>query len=91
MALKELRRFAQIVGLRKMQNSRMGFYVHCGIEDRFVCLREIGASEIKRCHSTSGYRGEEGQIWFTRLIAPSHGLVTYQVVMTTPYVITRNA
>jgi hypothetical protein len=70
-----------------MQDSRMGFYVHCGIEDRFVCLREIGTSEIKRCHSTSGYMGEKGQIWFTRLIAPSHGLVTYQVVMTTPYVI----
>jgi hypothetical protein len=70
-----------------MQNSRMGFYVHCGIEDRFVCLREIGTNEIKRCHSTSGYTGEQGQIWFTRLLAPSHALVTYQVVMTTPYVV----
>ena len=70
-----------------MQNSRMGFYVHCGIEDRYVRLREIGGGEIKRCYSTSGYNGEEGQIWFARLIAPSHSLVTHHVVMTTPYVL----
>ena len=70
-----------------MQNSRMGFYVHCGIEDRYVRLREIGGGEIKRCYSTSGYNGEEGQIWFARLIAPSHSLVTHHVMMTTPYVL----
>ena len=70
-----------------MQNSRMGFYVHCGIEDRYVRLREIGGGEIKRCYSTSGYNGEEGQIWFARPIAPSHSLATHHVVMTTPYVL----
>jgi hypothetical protein len=65
----------------------MGFYVHCGTEDRYVCLREIGGGEIKRCHSSSGYQGAKGQIWFARLIPPSNSLVTYHVIMTTPYVL----
>lgn len=70
-----------------MQNSRMGFYIHCGLEEGYVCLREIGTRDIKRCYSSSGYKGTEGQIWFARLVAPSNSLVTYHVVMTTPYVL----
>jgi hypothetical protein len=70
-----------------MQKSRMGFYVHEGFEDRFVRLREIDREDVKLCHTTSGYRGWEGQIWFGRLVPPMNSLVKYQVFFTTPYVI----
>jgi len=70
-----------------MQASRMGFYVHCGFEERYVRLREIGTGAITRCFSSSGYQGQEGQIWFVRLVAPSNALVNYHVVKTTPYVL----
>ena len=69
-----------------MQKSRMGFYVHEGFEDRFVRLREIGGEGVKLCHTTSGYRGAEGQIWFGRLVPPMNGLVKYHVFFTTPYI-----
>jgi hypothetical protein len=73
--------------INAMQESRMGFHIHCGFEDRYVRLREIGTGDIKRCYSSSGYKGTEGQIWFGRPVAPSNSLVTYHVVMTTPYVL----
>ena len=69
-----------------MQKSRMGFYVHEGFEDRFVRLREIDGEGVKLCHSTSGYKGAEGQIWFGRLVPPMNGLVKYHVFFTTPYI-----
>ncbi len=62
-----------------MQKSRMGFYVHEGFEDRFVRLREIDREGVKLCHTTSGFRGLEGQIWFGRLVPPMNGLVQYHV------------
>jgi len=71
-----------------MQTSRMGFYVHEGFEDRFIRLREIDGEGAKRCHPTSGYRGEDGQIWFARLLPPMNDLVDYHIVFTTPYVMT---
>ena len=70
----------------KMQLSRMGFYVHCGFDDRYIRLREIGTGEIKRCYSSSGYKGQKDELWFARLGAPCNALVTYHVVLTTPYV-----
>lgn len=68
-----------------MQKSRMGFYVHDGFEDRFVRLREIDGQAVKLCH-TPGFKGEEGQIWFGRLVPPMNGLVKYYVFFTTPYI-----
>ena len=68
-----------------MQKSRMGFYVHEGFEDRFVRLREIDREGVKLCHTTSGFRGSEGQIWFGRLVPPMNSLVKYHVFFTTPY------
>ncbi len=72
--------------IRAMQDSRMGFYVHCGREGRFVRLREIGGEGIKLCHSTSGYKGRKGEIWFALLVEPANAEVNYHVCMTTPYV-----
>ena len=69
-----------------MQQSRMGFYVHDGFEDRFVRLREIDGERVKLCHTTSGFKGTKGQIWFGRLVPPMNGLVKYHVFFTTPYI-----
>src|SRR5208282_6900946 len=70
-----------------MQQSRMGFYVHSGFDERYVLLREIYTGEIKRCLSTSNYQGKEGELWLVRLLAPSNDLVTYHIAVTTPYVL----
>ena len=75
--------------LGAMQTSRMGFYVHEGFEDRFVRLREIDGESLKLCHTTSGYKGAEGQIWFGRVVPPMNDLVNYHVVFTTPYIVTQ--
>ncbi len=72
-----------------MQTSRMGFYVHDGFEDRFVRLREIDGEDVKLCHTASGYKGAEGQIWFGRLVPPMNNLVKYHIVFTTPYIMTQ--
>ena len=70
-----------------MQKSRMGFYVHDGFEDRFVRLREIDGDGVKLCHTPSGYKGTEGQIWFGRLVPPMNDMVKYHVFFTTPYIL----
>ena len=69
-----------------MQQYRMGFYEHDGLEDRFVRLREIEGDRVKLCHIPSGYKGAAGQIWFGRLVRPMNDMVDYHVFFTTPYI-----
>ena len=70
-----------------MQQSRMGFFVHCGSEGEGVLLREVGTGEIVSCAVPAGYTGSEGQIWFVRVLPPPHPLCRHHVVFNTPYVI----
>ena len=49
--------------VERMQQSRMGFFVHCGSEGEGVLLREVGTGEIVSCAVPAGYAGSEGQIW----------------------------
>ena len=70
-----------------MQQSRMGFYVHCGIKDGAVLLREVGTREIISCLSPAGYLGRKGQIWFVRLLPPPNRQCHQHIVFNTPYVI----
>lgn len=70
-----------------MQQSRMGFYVHCGNKNGAVLLREVGTRKIMSCLSPAGYRGRKGQIWFVRLVPPPHRLCQQHIVFNTPYVI----
>ncbi len=70
-----------------MQQSRMGFYVHCGCKDGAVLLREVGTREVLSCLSPAGYRGKKGQIWFVRVLPPPHHLCHQHIVFNTPYVI----
>ena len=71
----------------RMQQSRMGFYVHCGNADEGVLLREVGTQEIVVCLVPDGYTGREGEIWFVRVLPPPHSLCHRHVVFITPYVI----
>lgn len=76
---------AEIIG--SMQQSRMGFYVHCGRVGELVRLREIGTQETTTCHVPTGFAGRPGQIWFVRLLPPPNGLCDHHIVCITPYVI----
>lgn len=74
-----------------MQQSRMGLYLHEGVEGKLIVLRELVTDVQVRCVCTSGYIGTPGEIWFTRILPepfPELGY-GYSVVLVTPYVLGR--
>ncbi len=73
--------------VERMQQSRMGFYVHCGSDGDGVLLREVGTRETVSCMVASGHVGREGEIWFVRVLPPPHELCPRHIVFTSPYVI----
>lgn len=74
--------------IRRLQESRMGIYAHCGTVDNSKCiLRELVTNRKFTCYPTSGYAGQAGQLWYVRLCPPLFDLVEYHVVFTTPYVL----
>jgi hypothetical protein len=73
--------------IRRFQDSRMGIYEHCGIEDGRCCLRELVTDQEFRCHNSSGYRGKAGELWYVRLCPPILDLADYHVAVTTPYIL----
>jgi len=78
----------QLDALRKMSQSRMGIYEHQGMSDTHVRLRELITDREFVCHSTSGYRGKKGELWYVRLFPPLEPeLAAYDIVFTTPYVL----
>jgi hypothetical protein len=79
---------SEIFGL--MQKSRMGFYVHCGMDGELVRLREVGTEETVTCHVPAVYAGRSGQIWFVRLLPPPNAQCRHHIVFITPYVIESN-
>lgn len=74
---------------KKMQASRMGFYVQDGFPGQHVMLREFLTEKRIKAIVPSGYRGEQGEIWLARIMPePFEELpLGYSVVFTTPYVI----
>jgi hypothetical protein len=78
----------QLGALRLMSQSRMGIYEHRGTEDDYVRLRELITEREFLCHSSSGYRGKKGELWYVRLFPPLEpDLATYHIAFTTPYVL----
>jgi len=73
--------------IRQFQDSRMGIYEHCGVEDGRWRLRELVTDKEVRCHNSSGYRGKPGELWYVRLCPPLLNLVDYHVAVTTPYIL----
>ncbi len=79
----------QLDALQKMADSRMGIYEHVGVDGEHVRLRELITDEEIVCHSTSGYRGKKGELWYVRLLPPLlPEMANYHIVFTTPYVLT---
>jgi hypothetical protein len=74
-----------------MQASRMGLYVHEGVDGPHVMLRELVTGTLHRCISPAGYMGNRGEIWFVRILPePYESLpMGYSLVFNTPYVIGR--
>jgi hypothetical protein len=70
-----------------LQASRLGIYMHCGDEGRFVRLREIGTETAIPCLVPAGYRGDLGEVWLARLLPPATALFGYHLVATTPYIV----
>jgi len=72
-----------------MQNSRMGFYIHEGISEGFVHLRELITHKQIKVIVPSGYMGSQGEIWFARIMPEPFAKLNYgySVVFTTPYII----
>ncbi len=81
-----------IAVFHKMQDSRMGFYVHEGFSGNKVLLREIFTQKQHIAVVPSGYLGEPGHVWFARILPePFPDLnIGHSVVFTTPYVILEN-
>lgn len=75
----------------RFQTSRMGLYIHEGVEGAQVLLREFVTGTRHRCISPAGYMGRPGEIWFVRILpAPYESLpMGYSLVFNTPYVIGR--
>ena len=72
-----------------MQSSRMGLYVHEGVSEKIVFLRELVTGKAIKAVSPAGYRGKPGEMWFVRVLPepfPEMGR-GYGVVFTTPYVL----
>lgn len=74
-----------------MQASRMGLYIHEGVDGAHVLLREFVTGRQYRCISPAGYLGRAGEIWFVRILPePFESLpMGYSLVFNTPYVIGR--
>jgi hypothetical protein len=72
-----------------MQNSRMGFYIHEGVYEGFVHLRELITQKQIKVIVPSGYMGSQGEIWFARIMPEPFAKLNYgySVVFTTPYII----
>lgn len=74
-----------------LQASRMGLYVHEGVEDSHVLLREFVTARQHRCVVPAGYSGRPGEIWFTRVLPEPFETMHSgaSLVFNTPYVICR--
>lgn len=77
----------RVIGL--MQRSRMGIYVHEGIELDTVVLRELLAGTVCRAIVPAGYRGHRGELWYARVLPPPLPTLSDHVVFTTPYILVR--
>lgn len=71
-----------------MQRSRMGIYVHEGVEEDAIVLRELVTDVVCRAIVPSGYRGRRGELWYVRVLPPPLPGSNH-VVFTTPYLLLR--
>jgi hypothetical protein len=72
-----------------MQKSRMGVYIHEGMDGDFVVLRELVTNRVCRSIVPAGYLGHAGELWFVRVLPPALPEYQEHVVFTTPIVLYR--
>jgi hypothetical protein len=70
-----------------MQESRMGFYIHCGRKGKLTVLEDIVTGAVCRAIVPSGDRGEKGELWYVRVLPPPMPGGQENVVFTTPYIV----
>jgi hypothetical protein len=75
--------------IQAMQESRMGFYIHLGLEGDCAVLRELVTGVECQAIVPSGHRGEKGELWLARVLPPPVPESSPHVVFTTPYLILR--
>ncbi len=78
-----------ILIFKKMQESRMGLYLHEGTEGNNIILKELITNKKVNCISPSGYLGTPGEIWLARILSEPFSELNYgySVVFTTPYIV----
>lgn len=80
------REVVRLIGL--LQQSRMGIFVHQGVDHGALVLRELVTGRMVRAICPAGYLGRAGELWYARVLPPPFpGLGSEQVVFTTPYVL----
>jgi hypothetical protein len=77
----------RLIGL--MQQSRMGIFVHQGVDKGALLLRELVTGRVVRAISPAGYMGQSGELWYARVLPPPFPGLGEHVVFTTPYVLLR--
>ena len=74
-----------------MQASRMGIYQVEAVDGDFVHLKEFVTEYRIKTIVPSGYLGQPGEMWLTRIMPPpfDHPSFDYSVAFTTPYVLAK--
>jgi hypothetical protein len=75
--------------IRLMQESRMGLYVHEGAEGHLTRLRELVTGAVCRAIVPARYSGQNGELWYARVLPPPLPGNSEHVVFTTPYLVHR--
>lgn len=75
----------RVIGL--MQDSRMGVFVHEGVDKDTIVLRELVTDRVCRAICPSGYHGRKGELWYVRVLPPPVPDLEEHVVFTTPYLL----
>jgi hypothetical protein len=56
--------------IRRMQDSRMGFYIHHGKEGNVSILEDLVTTAVYRAIVPTGYSGRKNENWYVRLLPP---------------------
>lgn len=73
--------------VRKLADSRMGIYEHCGEKDGMIVLRELVTDKEYLFVCNSGYTGNKGELWYVRAIPPPAPFIPHWVSMGTPHIL----
>ena len=79
------REVVRLIGL--MHQSRMGIFVHQGVDKGALLLRELVTGRVVRAICPAGYMGQSGELWYARVLPPPFPGLGEHVVFTTPYVL----